>query len=39
MNTLFGDGSVRNVPYNVDEFIWWYITDRLDGQGINLTSF
>jgi len=39
MNTLFGDGSVRSIPYNVDEFVWWYITDRLDGQGVNLTNF
>jgi len=39
MNVLFGDGSVRSVPYNIDQFIWWYITDRLDGQAINLSTF
>jgi len=35
MNTLFGDGSVRSVPYNIDERIWWFVTDRLDGNTVN----
>jgi prepilin-type N-terminal cleavage/methylation domain-containing protein/prepilin-type processing-associated H-X9-DG protein len=35
MNTLFGDGSVRSVPYNVNEQVWWFVTDRLDGNTVN----
>ncbi|MCS6976800.1 MAG: DUF1559 domain-containing protein [Gemmatales bacterium] len=31
VNALYGDGSVRNVSYNTDEWIWWRLGDRRDG--------
>jgi prepilin-type processing-associated H-X9-DG protein len=31
INTMFGDGSCRNIPYTVDPAIWWIGGCRFDG--------
>jgi prepilin-type processing-associated H-X9-DG protein len=31
VNALFGDGSVRNVPYSIDAAIFWRLGGRADG--------
>ncbi len=31
VNALFGDGSVRNVPYDVDPLVFWRLGGRADG--------
>jgi prepilin-type processing-associated H-X9-DG protein len=39
MNTLFGDGSVRTYGYQLDQWVWWYLTDRLDGVNVDTSTF
>jgi prepilin-type processing-associated H-X9-DG protein len=31
MNSLYGDGSVRNTAYSVDPVLWWRLGGRKDG--------
>ena len=31
LNTLFGDGAVRNIRYSIDANNWWYLGGRNDG--------
>jgi prepilin-type N-terminal cleavage/methylation domain-containing protein/prepilin-type processing-associated H-X9-DG protein len=39
VNALFGDGSVRNVSYNVDQLIFWYAGNRKDGTSLDADQF
>lgn len=39
INVLFGDGSVRNIKYNVDLTIFNNLCDRRDGNNVNLNDF
>jgi prepilin-type N-terminal cleavage/methylation domain-containing protein/prepilin-type processing-associated H-X9-DG protein len=34
LNALYGDGSVRNAAYNMDEWIWWRLGGRQDGVAV-----
>jgi prepilin-type N-terminal cleavage/methylation domain-containing protein/prepilin-type processing-associated H-X9-DG protein len=36
VNALFGDGSVRNVPYDINPLIFWRLGGRADGVSLSL---
>lgn len=35
-NVLLGDGSVRNINYNIDPVMWWRLGHRSDGNPVTL---
>jgi prepilin-type N-terminal cleavage/methylation domain-containing protein/prepilin-type processing-associated H-X9-DG protein len=35
VNALFGDGSVRNIPYSIDPVLYWHLGSRNDGVVVN----